>query len=60
MSDNTWCEVKSVPCTCKNGICPNSKGNVTIDEEFVENVKEVVKERKVNRDPGNIKPRTKK
>jgi hypothetical protein len=54
MSDNTWCEVKSVPCTCKNGICPNSKGNVTVVEEVV-NIVNVVKERKVNRDPGDIK-----
>jgi hypothetical protein len=58
MSD-TWCEVKNVICNCKNGVCPNSKGSVAVVEEVV-NIVNVVKERKVNRDPGNIKPRTKK
>jgi len=54
-----WCEVKCVECSCKNGNCPYSKGNVVVEEAVAEPLKEKVKERKINRDPGNIK-RTKK
>jgi len=52
-----WCEVKSVECNCKGGNCPYS-ATAVIDESTDEPVK--VKERKINRDPGNIKPRIKK
>jgi len=49
-----YCEVRSVLCTCKNGNCPYS-GTAVIEEVGKEPIKETVKERKVNRDPGNIK-----
>ena len=34
MSENIWCEVKAVPCTCKGGVCPNTK-LVKVEEPIV-------------------------